>query len=120
MEQMKGLGADIDFYTGRMGGDCTSAYYITLKRDFTVKEFVERVLKAWNSSEWGSITVEQREVTLERGLLNLNRTAMVSLDYRNGDIIRESAHFKDYYDRIIEKVSGSGGYSASNYLIIVK
>ena len=103
----KMLGADIEFHTGHMGGDASSAYQITLQRTFTVKEFVERVLN--ELGEWGKI-----EVVLP------DRTTVAWLKYSHGDITNESSNFASYYDHTIESVSGYGGWSHSNFYIEVK
>ena len=103
----KMLGADIEFHTGHMGGDATSAYRITLQRTFTVKEFVERVLN--ERGEWGKIEVELPD-----------RTTVAWLKYSHGDITNESSNFASYYDHTIESVSGNGGWSNSNFYIEVK
>ena len=103
----KMLGADIEFHTGHMGGDATSAYRITLQRTFTVKEFVERVLN--ERGEWGKIEVELPD-----------RTTVAWLKYSHGDITNESSNFASYYDHTIERVSGNGGWSNSNFYIEVK
>ena len=103
----KMLGADIEFNTGHMGGDATSAYRITLQRTFTVKEFVERVLN--ERGEWGKI-----EVILP------DRTTVAWLKYSHGDITNESSNFASYYNHTIERVSGNGGWSRSDFYIEVK
>ena len=103
----KMLGADIEFHTGHMGGDASSAYQITLQRTFTVKEFVERVLN--ELGEWGKI-----EVVLP------DRTTVAWLKYSHGDITNESLNFASYYDHTIERVFGHGGWSNSNFYIEVK
>lgn len=103
----KMLGADIEFHTGHMGGDASSAYRITLQRTFTVKEFVERVLN--ELGEWGKI-----EVVLP------DRTTVAWLKYSHGDITNESSNFASYYDHTIESVFGYGGWSHSNFYIEVK
>lgn len=103
----KMLGADIEFHTGHMGGDASSAYQITLQRTFTVKEFVERVLN--ELGEWGKI-----EVVLP------DRTTVAWLKYSHGDITNESSNFASYYDHTIERVFGYGGWSHSNFYIEVK
>ena len=103
----KMLGADIEFHTGHMGGDASSAYQITLQRTFTVKEFVERVLN--ELGEWGKI-----EVVLP------DRTTVAWLKYSHGDITNESSNFANYYDHTIESVFGYGGWSHSNFYIEVK
>ena len=103
----KMLGADIEFHTGHMGGDASSAYRITLQRPFTVKEFVERVLN--ERGEWGKIEVELPD-----------RTTVAWLKYSHGDITNESSNFASYYDHTIEGVSGNGGWSNSNFYIEVK
>lgn len=103
----KMLGADIEFHTGHMGGDASSAYRITLQRTFTVKEFVERVLN--ERGEWGKIEVELPD-----------RTTVAWLKYSHGDITNESSNLASYYDHMIESVSGNGGWSNSNFYIEVK
>ena len=103
----KMLGADIEFHTGHMGGDASSAYRITLQRTFTVKELVERVLN--ELGEWGKI-----EVVLP------DRTTVAWLKYSHGDITNESSNFASYYDHTIESVFGYGGWSHSNFYIEVK
>lgn len=101
------LGPDIEFYTGHMGGDCSSAYHIRLLRDFTVKEFVERVLNI--KDEWGEIRICAPDGRI-----------IAELDFNRGDIKREDPEFEKFYDRTIESVSGHGGWSASKFLIWVK
>ena len=105
--EKKMLGVDIEFHTGHMGGDASSAYRITLQRTFTVKEFVERVLN--ERGEWGKIEVELPD-----------RTTVAWLKYSHGDITNESSNFASYYDHTIESVSGNGGWSNSNFYIEVK
>lgn len=111
-EKMEGaLGAGIEFYTGFMGGDGTSAYHIRLMRSFTVKEFVERVLN--NVGEWGTIEIK---VLDQRGAAWIKAWAR----YSHGDIVEESQDFASYYNNTINNVSGNGGWSNSNFYIEVK
>lgn len=107
----KMLGADIEFSRGISGSDCQAPYYIKLKREFTVKEFVERVLNA--TQEWGSIKIK---TTTAAGSIR----EIAQAEYRYGDIIEESQNFADYYNYKIESVSGHGGWSLSNFYIEVK
>lgn len=82
------------------GGDCTSQYYIETKRQFTVKEFINAVIS--DEHEWGYISVNDEQC----------------IEYRHGSIISGSID-ENVLNREVVSLSGSGGWSRSDYQLTV-
>lgn len=99
---MQNLGSDIVMTYGSTGGDETRPYYIHFKRNFTVKEFLDRVL---NLKEWGYVTVRLPGTKYSDYLDRL--------EYRWDEII--TGDLSKYYDKEIKYASGGGGWSRSDY-----
>lgn len=85
---------------GMMHCDCTSDYYITIKEPITVRDFISHLLE--DKTEWGYIFIFQR----------------ACIEYRYGEIIgTENIVLDDILDRHILDITGSGGYSRSDYYL---
>ena len=98
---------DIDL--GEPGNDQTSIYYVTLKRELTVREFISQWLK--NEGEWGEFNVTDMSFE-ERIKRRKTMHFIAKLEYRYGKITSEP--LPDYIlDSKIKHVSGSGGWSYS-------
>lgn len=96
---------------GEPGNDQSSIYYVTLKRELTVREFINRWLK--NTGEWGEFKVV--DMSLEEQIKR--RKTMYFLakcEYRYGEITSDP--LPDYIlDSKIKHVYGSGGWSLSSF-----
>lgn len=83
-----------------VGGDCTCGYDVKLDRGYTVKEFVNTVLKN-NTDEWGKFEIK------------IESKAVDSFEYRYGNLTDEPNRV--YGDHKIKEVYASGGWSNMDY-----
>lgn len=92
--------------TGGPFGDCTSNYEIEFSREFTVREFVNEVIK--NKDEWGDfhIVTKGKPFGIEKS------------EYRHGKIL--SSFSEEILDRKIKFVRANGGWSLMSYYITLK
>lgn len=101
--------ADISITYGFEGSDCTRPYYITLKRkDITVEEFIKWVLT--QTREWGYISVGGKNPF----------KSDYSLEYKYGVAKGDSFIPKKILTSVISEVSGSGGWTRSDYHLTLK
>lgn len=100
---------DIDL--GEPGNDESRIYYVTLKRELTIREFIDRWLK--NTGERGEFKVV--DMSFEERIKRRKTTYfLVKCEYRYGKIISEP--ISDYIlDLKIKNVFGSGGWGFSNF-----
>ena len=86
-------------------GDCTSGYNIQLDKDYTVKEFIETVLKEL-SKEWGYIGIYDKGSWFGKPCL----------EYKRGKVITDEK-LEDYADKQIIEVTADGGWSRMDYIL---
>lgn len=98
---------DITIYYGSMGGDCTSRYYITLKKPMTVDEFINEWLTN-EPNEWGSFGIDDG-----KSILGNPRC-----EYKRGKIVGNSLP-DEYLKKKIKEVFGGGGWSCSEFVFKV-
>lgn len=85
------------------GSDCTAGYKVQLKNQYTVKEFIEEVLKK-HPGEWGDIELK-----------NLGARTK----YRYGTLVKQN--FADQLlDSRIVKAYAVGGYSNMDYILTIE
>lgn len=109
----------IDIKYGKAYGDETSEYLITYSDGMTVGEFIEEWLK--NEREWGyfGIYYDPKKFTLEEC-----REKGISLfgypccEYAYGKIKGDTLP-SEYLDKQIIGVSGSGGWTRSDFMFRV-
>lgn len=96
-----------EFYNaGPTRGDCTAAYKIRLHKEFTVKEFVDEVLK--DTSEWGYIRI------------NIGKSFFDNpkCEYRRGTLLYELPEC--FLPLKVLSAKGDGGWSRMDYLLTVE
>ena len=88
---------------GPQGGDCTGPYYITPKKSFTVRDFVNAVIV--DTREWGYISIAAPRTIFGNP----------NIEYKYGKLI---TNFPDeILDKQVLELSGSGGWSRSDYIL---
>lgn len=93
-----------DIRFGPAGSDETGPYYITLKRECTVREFIEYWLKNY-SNEWGYFGIYDGDSIFGHP----------NCEYSKGQINTYPIP-DEFLGKKIEKVYGSGGWSRSDIL----
>ena len=89
---------------GPQGSDCTGSYYITPKKSFTVRDFVNAVIA--DTREWGYIGI-----TAPRTIFG-----SPNIKYEWGKLT--TANFSDeILNKQVLELSGSGGWSRSDYIL---
>lgn len=94
---------------GRIGGDCTAPYDVTLCKELTLVEFIEAVVKGvdgYGRSEWGCISIDD-------GSKYYNAP---SCHYKHGEIEAENIP-EEMLSRKVKSVSASGGWSNMDYRV---
>lgn len=86
---------------GPTGSDCTRRYDIKLKKECTVRDFMEKWMKA--VLEWGYITIKFKDDVKGYG------------SYHYGEIIFPGIS-DDVLDSKIKHMRGSGGLGHSNFM----
>ena len=88
---------------GPQGNDCTGSYYITPKKSFTVRDFVNAVIA--DTREWGYISIAAPRATFGNP----------NIEYKRGKL---TANFSDeILNKQVLELSGSGGWSRSDYIL---
>ena len=88
---------------GPQGSDCTGPYYITPKKSFTVRDFVNAVIA--DTREWGYIGIAAPRATFGNP----------NIEYKCGKL---TANFSDeILNKQVLELSGSGGWSRSDYIL---
>ena len=94
---------------GRTSSDETSEYIINYPKGMTVREFINEQLA--DEREWGFFGIYcADQLWFERG--------NPYCEYRHGKIITEPFS-DDILDSVIKDVSGSGGWSRSDFKFII-
>lgn len=94
--------------SGMERGDCTASYSVTLhKKDYTVREFIEDILKE-REDEWGYIGIHGKEFISVFGY--------PSCQYSYGKLTTETLP-ESFLNRKIQYVSANGGWTRMDYLI---
>ena len=88
-----------------VGGDCTCGYGVKLDRKYTVKEFVNTVLKN-NTDEWGKFEIKRKSKIVD------------SFEYRYGKLTDEPNRV--YGNHKIKEVHAWGGWSAMDYELCIE
>ena len=89
---------------GPQGSDCTSSYYITPKKSFTVRDFVNAVIA--DTREWGYIGIAAPRTIF----------GSPNIKYEWGKLT--TANFSDeILNKQVLELSGSGGWSRSDYIL---
>ena len=99
---------NISIRCGAVGGDCTSLYYVTLKKPMTVGEFIDEWVKEM-PGEWGSIRVCD-------GVHAYGNPCCV---YKHGKIVDNYGMTQEILSKPIKEVNGSGGWSLSDFGLLV-
>lgn len=84
--------------------DCTQGFTVILDKNYTVKEFIDQIVKQ-RRNEWGYFRLKMKKDPFGKRIC----------EYRNGeygDIL-----LPDILNRDIEIVSAHGGWSAMDYII---
>lgn len=85
------------------GGDCTAGYKVQFSNEYTVREFIEEVLKK-HPGEWGDIKLKNLEARTK---------------YRYGTLVKQN--FPDQLpDSKIVKAYAVGGYSNMDYILTIE
>ena len=88
---------------GPQGSECTGPYYITPKKSFTVRDFVNAVIA--DTREWGYIGIAAPRVIFGNP----------NIEYKYGKLI---ANFPDaILNKQVLELSGSGGWGRSDYIL---
>lgn len=88
------------------GGDCTAGYSVKMDKEYTVKEFVDEILK--NANEWGYIGIfKEGQAWYERGTPHC--------EFRRSELITKLPD--EIMDKIIVNAKASGGWSRMDYLL---
>lgn len=95
--------------TGRPSSDSTAPYTISLSREYTVREFIETILKQY-PGEWGIFFVLE-----ERSVCGCHRYAA---EYRYGEL--KEALMAGVFNKKIVSVNARGGWSSMDYYIRVQ
>lgn len=90
-----------------VGGDCTCGYGVKLDRKYTVKEFVNTVLKNYEN-EWGIFEVKR------------GSNAVGSFEYSYGNCNLTGKPDADYRDCKIKEVYASGEWSRMDYVLYLE
>lgn len=101
------LGFDM-ICTGGPYGDCTCAYRLELKREYTIKEFVEEIVKK-KPGEWGTIYHC-------KDLKEVYGAQLDTCDYSHGEITNHFSLIATGQQKIKEVIA-HGGWTAMNYYI---
>lgn len=101
------LGFDM-ICTGGPYGDCTCAYRLELKREYTIKEFVEEIVKK-KPGEWGTIYHC-------KDLKKVYGTQLDTCDYSHGEITNYFSLIATGQQKIKEVIA-HGGWTAMDYYI---
>ena len=89
---------------GPQGSDCTGSYYITPKKSFTVRDFVNAVIA--DPEEWGYIGIAAPRTIF----------GSPNIKYEWGKLT--TANFSDeILNKQVLELSGSGGWSRSDYIL---
>lgn len=84
-------------------GDCTSNYEARFDREFTVREFVDEVLK--NDREWGDFRIVKDGCPF----------GVETSEYRYGKLL--SRFSEETLKKKIKSVTANGGWSSMTYFI---
>lgn len=95
-------------HCGPQGSDCTGPYHITLLRECTVREFIDEWLK--NKQEWGYLGIANNK--------QFNIFGDPCCKYRYGKIVGDFLP-QNVLDSKIKSVSGSGGWSRSDFIFVI-
>ena len=94
-------------------GDCCSAYKVVLHHEYTVKEYVEEVLKT-KQGEWGTFKIWQEEQSYKELSKELD-----CCDYKKGEKINDFKYSTTWNSKI-EEVKAYGGWTYMDYFIKIK
>lgn len=92
--------------SGPIGGDCAAIYSIKLCRDYTLKEFIEEILKEC-PKEWGFFELREE----------LRARPFKVIEYKNGNLAGEIP--TDIADVRIRCTKSNGGWRNMDYVIII-
>lgn len=92
--------------SGPERGDCTAPYSVTLDKEYTVRTFINEVLK--NKKEWGYIGIEDDNSIF----------GDPHCEYAQGRLVSKMK--KDVLDKPVISVKADGGWSRMDYLLKIK
>ena len=98
---------NIQISYGRVGGDETCRYYVTLNKPMTVGEFIDEWMKE-NPNEWGYFGICKKGTIFGEP----------RCEYSHGKIKGEPLP-QEYLSKKIKAVYGSGGWSRSDFEFVV-
>ena len=96
----------IEIRHGRTGSDCTSQYYVTVPNGMTVREFIDEWME--DTSEWGYFGINN----------GVSVFGSPRCEYSHGEIVTNPLP-DNYLDAPIKSVSGSGGWSRSDFIFTI-
>lgn len=91
--------------------DCTSLYYISFYKEYTVAEFIGEVLTKY-PNEWGNIIIKKQH--------DMSGACLGHVDYSHGELVgKKDIRMKELLDYKIIHGSAHGGWSAMNYVLFI-
>ena len=109
----------IDFIQiGGPYGDGTSMYNVKLNKDFTVKEFIDYILKKYPEN-WGYISIADKDIVLSNQCVGWDRLSHITRNYINGNITLKNPNSSTLSKKVMA-VKASGGRSRMDYIIGVE
>ena len=94
----------IKFIQISCGSDCTGPYEVTISKPMTVREFIDELLTSY-PDEWGYIGIYKEGEWF----------GYPHCEYKWGKLLYSLP--EEYLDKQIEKVSGHGGWSNSDFIL---
>ena len=89
------------------GSDCTGPYEVKISKPMKVREFIDEILSTY-PHEWGYIGIYKERTFFGEPCC----------EYKWGELLYKLP--KEYLDKEIESVDGSGGWSRSDYLLHIR
>ena len=92
-------------------GDCMAPYDVILDKEYTIKEFVDAVLK--RNKEWGYIGIYNKDSVFSDRLFGKPRC-----EYRYGELLSNLPG--DILNKKVLSVSGNGGWTRMDYILKIE
>jgi hypothetical protein len=90
------------------GSDCTGPYDVIFTEGMTVRQFIDEMLTE-HKSEWGYIGIDKPGSIFGKPCI----------EYSHGELKGQSMP-EEYMDKVITKVKGSGGWSRSDFQLVLE
>jgi len=97
--------------TTDVGGDCTACYDVEIDKEYTIKEFIETILKD-RKQEWGVFHIYTKGV----------KKGETKIEYKYGNVLNKVAGGEDreLMQRKVKQVKAHGGWTAMEYYIWIE